>query len=221
MTWGNLTCQPCEWEVASSFLFNFKHHHIWKIIPLFPVTTSIHRAMRLFTATLPKGWTQGDGGPRLFLTLYISRRLVGSPQDQNSRLRSSSPKLKNSPRIFNVYRNSVSIKYLIYLIWNDWKMSQSFQNHHWKTRKILEYMSASSWQLTKVHFPLLSWSGLWGVESLVMSCDGLHLLSTGASVKRGDIQKTNPSMMPVSTKNNVKKVKENDEFNESQASLNF
>ena len=172
MTW-EFTCQPCEWEVASSF-FNFSTITSENLF-LYSQSQHLYIEPWGYHCHPSQGWTQGDGGPRLS-SLCTYRGAGGIPSGPKSRLRSSSPKLKNSPRIFNVYRNSVSIKYFIYLIWNDWKMSQSFQNHHWKTRKILEYMSASSWQLTKVHFPLLSWSGLWGVESLVMSCDGLHLL---------------------------------------------
>ena len=50
----------------------FQYHHIWKFIHLFPVTPSIHRAMRLSLPPFPRvnsrRWRS-----QTFLTLYISR----------------------------------------------------------------------------------------------------------------------------------------------------
>ena len=138
-------------------------------------------------------------------------------------------RVKNCPTfcnlIFNVYSNSVSIKCISYISYMQLlkKCHSLSKSPLKKTAKKcwLEHVSIILTTYESPHFPLLSWSGLWGVESLVMS-DGLHLLRLahgekswqsscyGKQTSGYDIQ--NP-MIPVSTrKKMVQRISDKFEF---------
>ena len=97
MTW-EFTCQPCEWEVASSFSSNFSTITSENLF-LYSQSQHLYIEPWGYHCHPSQGWTQGDGGPRLS-SLCTYRGAGGIPSGPKSRLRSSSPKLKNSPRNF-------------------------------------------------------------------------------------------------------------------------
>ena len=155
-----------------------------------------------------------------FLTLYISRSWW-DPLRTKKPSEKLLPKTENFPKNFQCLPQ-LSIHQISYISYMEWlKNVTVFPKSPLKnTENTWIYVSIL---LTTYEGTFPTPLVVWALGSRI-SCHVVRRAPsspTGASVKRGDIQKTNPSMMPVSTKNNVKKVKENDEFNESQASLNF
>lgn len=95
--------------------------------------------------------------------------LVGSPQDQKAVWEAPPQNWKIPQEIFNVYRNSVSIKYLIYLTWNDWKCHS--------LSKITTEKQPKCLNICQQHHPDNLWShishssrGLGSGESNLLSC---------------------------------------------------